>query len=210
MKKLSSKRCLVLGSLLAAAMLAGCATTQQPASVYENSKDVSAESYQAVHSGLKPLNRPQVRYTIEDAGEFNGLCKAVIRFAIPSGALKSGEKLDVKLLLQTPDSATDLGEVVLPVAELSTARDIEYLYLVDVFESAKVPQASAIVVLPVLKGGEQTYYYSPVILPVHWSMSKEQYDKITSELYGILSTEQPLPRVTEEASLPVEGTTMAK
>lgn len=166
----------------------GCKTPavlQPITAVEEMDYDVSPEVLK-LHKKLKPLERPQVRYTVERAVKTADSCWVLVRIAIPYKSIWKKEFYSVDMIFHVPEGVMELGNLSLDsrthkkktdsdcgeftsVDVETRAGHIEYLYYSVKFAyDERMKENAEILLIPRLSNERYIFGYEATVLPLYW------------------------------------------
>lgn len=175
-------------------LCAGCRTTAplEPVTAVEGMDyDVSPEILK-LHKKLKPLERPQVRYTVERAVKTADSCWVLVRVAIPYKAIWKKEFYSVDMIFHVPEGMMELGNLSLdsrthkkkegsdsgenPSVDVETrANHIEYIYYSTKFAyDERMEENAEILLIPRLSNERYIFGYEATVLPLYWIDDEEE------------------------------------
>lgn len=176
-------------------LCAGCKTTamsdSKPITAVETMDyDVSPEVLK-LHKKLKPLERPQVRYTVERAVKTADSCWVLVRIAVPYKAIWKKELYSVDMIFHVPEGVMELGNLSLdsrnhkkkggsdggeyPSVDVETrAGHIEYIYYSSKFAyDERMEKNAEILMIPRLSNERYIFGYEATVLPLYWIDDEE-------------------------------------
>lgn len=169
-----------------ASQLAGCGTLRRGSrgAVADNELQCDAAETQSgteIHRRIKPLERPQVRFSVETAVHESDSCLADIRIVIPHRPIRRRESFSAALGVRTPEGAFELPDLLLGARRDAESGDagvqslgpqsrsgkIRNLYCAFNFcRDAAIEPYTAVTVQPVVCRGRYVYDYAPATSPV--------------------------------------------
>lgn len=166
----------------------GCKTPavfQPITAVEEMDYDMNPEVLE-LHKKFKPLERPQVRYTVERAVKTADSCWVLVRIAIPYKSIWKKELYSVDMVFHVPEGVMELGSLSLdsrsrkketdsdsgefPSVDIETrAHHVEYLYYSVKFAyDERMERNAEILLMPCLSNERYLFGYEATVLPLYW------------------------------------------
>lgn len=172
-------------------LTAGCSSVRHASAQTDNrlyltetNNSETIDAYREIHRRLRPLERPQVRYSIEEALVEGDSCLVILRITVPDKSIGKRERYHADIGLSTAEGVLTFPELTfdndsgLPDEEsVSTSLEIEahggrpaYAYMCFRFlhHPSMDGNGALISVYPRLETRRYIYVYHPEEMPVRW------------------------------------------
>ena len=198
------KQCILLVAV-AVWLCVGCKTTAplEPITAVETMAYDASPEVLKLHKKFKPLERPQVRYTIERAVKTADSCWVLVRIAVPYKSIWKKELYSVDMVFHVPAGVMELGSLSFDSRnhrketdsdagdELSSVNietrtnHIEYLYYSTKFAyDERMEENAEILLMPRLSNERYFFGYEATVLPLYW-IDVEEDGPFWSECAGL-------------------------
>lgn len=146
--------------------------------------DVIPEEQAEMHSRFRPLERPMVRYHIEDAIREGDSCWTLVRITVPKGAIRKGERYTAQVVLHTPDGFMELGVVRLDhegsglfPTRPHTRKPIHFFLSNKFLYDPRMERNADISIFPEIESPHYSYRYMPIMLLLGWGRDENRWKR---------------------------------
>lgn len=184
----------------------------KPTSSYGSEERDSYNDDAEIHNLHKPLERPQIRFSVIHAAHVGDSCWVVIRIGVPYLAVKEGERFTAKISSESAPAVVTWEYTVRQPEDdthaLETAPGkINCCYYSSKFAcSPDMPENVYYTIETTIQSEDYKYRYQPLTLPVNWLTYSRAWDGAEGLAKDIIFDDSPVPveEEIEEEEAPVE------
>lgn len=188
--------------------LHGTVEPVKPTFLYGSEERVSYNDDAEIHNLYKPLERPQIRFSVIHAAHVVDSCWVVIRIGVPYLAVKEGEQFTAKISSESAPAIATWGYTIKQPKDGAHALEmapgeINCCYYSSKFAcSPDMPEKVYYTIDATIQSEHYKYRYQPLTLPVNWLTYSRAWDGAEGLEEDIMLDNSPVPVDEEEA--PVE------